>query len=58
MRAWHPRVAGLELGRGLVWYCRGWHDDALEKVERVEEESGVDWMREREGHCGRRSLSV
>ena len=58
MRAWHPRVAGLELGRGLVWYCRGWHDDALEKVERVEEESGVDWVREREGHGGRRSLSV
>ena len=32
MRARHPRVARLELGRGLAGDGRGWHDDALEEV--------------------------
>jgi hypothetical protein len=54
VRAWHPRVTGLELGRRFTGYRCGWRYDALEEVERVEKESGVDWVREREGHGGRR----
>jgi hypothetical protein len=50
VRAWQPRVARFELGRRLAGDGRGWYDDALDEVEDVEEQGGVDWVREREGH--------
>ena len=54
VRARQPRVARLELGRGLAGDGGGWHDDALDEIEGVEQQGSVDWVREGEGHGGRR----
>ncbi len=49
--AWQPGVPCFELGRWDPRYGGLRHDDALEEIERVEEEGGVDGMGEGErGH--------
>jgi hypothetical protein len=49
MRAGHPRVARFELCGGRARDGGRGEDDALEKVEDVEQQGGVDRVREGEG---------
>jgi hypothetical protein len=51
--AGHPGVASFELCRGRAWDGGRGKEDTLKEVENIEEQGGIDWVREREGHLAR-----
>jgi hypothetical protein len=50
VRAGHPRVASVGLCGGRARDGGGGKENALDEVEDVEEEGGVDWVREQGRH--------
>ena len=50
MCAGHPRVASFELCGGSAWQGGRGKENALEKVKKVEQQGGVNWVREQGRH--------
>ena len=50
VRAGHPRVASIGLCGGRARDGGGGEENALGEVEDVEEQGGVDWVREQRRH--------